>query len=134
MSNTYNLDALIGKQLFAQSKVGVKKLPFDKEPIFRTFEQGANIGTAYSWLNEKLPERTEKYWMIENPTGGYYYLPLKTGTIDTSKLDLQGVKSEETIKQETDLENRTLLQKLEGILLTLVLAVGAIMIIKGGKK
>jgi len=134
MSGTYNLDAIIGKQLFAQNKVGVKRLPLDKEPVFRTFERGQNIGIAYSWLNEKLPERTEKYWMIEGPGGTYYYLPMKTGTIDESKLNLQGVKSEETIKQETDLENRSLFDKIQGVLVSLVVVIGGVILLKSAKK
>jgi hypothetical protein len=134
MGETYNMDNLVGKQFFARTKVGVKKLPLDKEPIFRTFEAGQNIGIVYSWLNEKLPDRTEKYWQIENPQGGYFYLAVKTGTINTDMLDLQGVKSEEEIKQENDKANMSIWERAQGFVFSAIGLIGAIIILKSYKK
>lgn len=93
MSKTYNVTDIVGKDLYAKSRVEIKNEPFDDAPAQSYVDPGGWVGNVFSYL-DVAAGRSTVYWMFEN-AGRYYYAAHEPGLYDLNKLKEQGVLSEE---------------------------------------
>jgi len=106
----YNLEQLVGKNLYAQKNIPILARPTDKKPI-RTISAGNLIGTLYSWVIDK--KTNEIYFMFYNGKVPFYvkYVP-NSGMIDVKKLVSQGAKSDEELQEAKEDASKSTVEKL----------------------
>jgi hypothetical protein len=106
----YNLEQLVGKNLYAQKNIPILARPTDKKPI-RTISAGNLIGTLYSWIIDK--KTNEIYFMFYNGKVPFYvkHVP-NSKMIDVKKLVTQGAKSDEELQAAKEDKSKSTVEKL----------------------
>lgn len=105
-------DDIIGKTLYGNTAVPVKRLALDSAPVAWTVPAGAAVGIVYSYLMPRPPERQGLYWMFYDPTGSPYYAEHQPGRFSFEALHAQGVKTTEEKLQAEIEKNKPLEDKL----------------------
>ena len=110
MAQSYNLEQLVGKNLYAQKNIPILARPTDKKPI-RTISAGNLIGTLYSWIIDK--KTNQIYFMFYNGKVPFYvkHIP-NSGMIDVKKLISQGAKTDEELLAAKEDASKSTLEKL----------------------
>ena len=98
----YNAGDIVGKTLIAKKSIGIKRSPFDLDPIIFTVQPGQTVGVVDSYYNV-IPGRSVLYWGFKDANGRNYYAPHLEGYYDLNALTNQGVL---TTQQKTDLEQQ----------------------------
>jgi hypothetical protein len=98
----YSAADVIGKKLYAASRVPIQKLPFDNELVLRTAEPGELVGVVYTYFEPKAG-RSVLYWGFKDQYGNNYYAAHRPEYYSTQKLREQGVL---TVEEKKALENQ----------------------------
>ncbi len=117
----YSAADIVGKTLYAASKVPIVRLPFDDETPTRFVERGQIVGVVWTYFEPKAG-RSTLYWGFKDPYGNSYYAPHKSQYYSTQKLREQGVKT----LAEKEAEKNPLASTVKSILTTGLLIWGGI--------
>lgn len=89
----YSAADIVGKTLYAATRVPIKKLPTDSSAIIRYAVPGEPIGEVYSFLEPKTG-RSVLHWSFVDPrTNVLYYTEHRTGYYDLNQLRSQGLQT-----------------------------------------
>lgn len=102
----YSAADLIGKTLYAATRVEAKKWPEDSAPVLFTIAPGKPIGVVDSYFTPKQG-RSDVYFSF-NVNNAFFYVAAKTGTLSESAIREQGVLStKEQIEAEAKKQEST---------------------------
>ena len=95
----YLLNDIVGTTYFATREVGLTRLPNDGAAEVFTVKNGQPVGVVDSYLLPKMGRSS--VWLAFNDNSGRpYYVEIKAGQTDVSKLSAQGVTDVETKLEE----------------------------------
>jgi hypothetical protein len=111
MDETYSLDQIVGKTLFAKKQI-VAYYNTDKSKVFRTFKAGERLGELFSWMVVK----GQMWYMMEKDgaTKKHYWILHSANGIDVNKLKQQGALSkveEKKAAEKKKLDDRSTIDK-----------------------
>jgi len=83
---------IIGKTLYAKTRVPLKRTAWDDEPVTGYAEPGQAVGVVHTWVDPR-PGRKNLWWAFVASNGSWYYTEHIGGRYDLDKLRDQGVKT-----------------------------------------
>jgi hypothetical protein len=111
-ADTFSVDQIVGKTLIANRNTSVYDAPYDSANVIATITAGNPVGVVYSYLEpDPADGRTQLFWMFQDASGGYYYVPHAVGQFNISSLVQQGVLTDQQIAQSQEPEWQQLLQQ-----------------------
>lgn len=90
MAETFNAAQIIGKTLFAKTKIGVYRDASDSAEPYGYVSQGQPVGVVYSWLDPNPGWGRSGLWWVFKDINAWYYVPHKENIFDVSELKKQG--------------------------------------------
>jgi len=102
----YNLKDIIDKTIRAKKDISLYRNAIDTALPYATVKAGSNIGVLYSVVTAKAG-RSVDWLMFYDNFNIPYYVPVKTGTLDSADLKEQGAKTvEEQTKEKQKQEKK----------------------------
>ncbi len=129
MDQIYSAADIVGKTLYGQSPIQIKRLPADSATVVYTAGTGQALGVVYSYLLPG-PDRKSLYWMFKDSGGKPYYSAHAPGAYSLSALKSQGVLTVKEKAQELEKANESTGDKIIGGVKTVALIIGAAIVLK----
>ncbi len=124
----YNAADIVGKTLFALTRVPIKRQPWDDSPIVTYAEPGQKIGIVYTYVGVKAG-RSVLHWAFVDDNNVLYYTEHRQGYYNLQSLKNQGVLTKTEKAAQQALANQTMPERVVRTLTGGLIAYGVIRVL-----